>query len=271
MAAIDKTYVDNWKDFEDIRNWAKSVGIVTDDYGNKLIPYNWLYYPDLKHNEFNAWQMSAWEDAKKRYDKSSKDFNQEDYDYMVECDGEDFLEHPENFFELPIWNTDHIEDIYLIRYCPLEIIQNRLKQQYGGGWSKIALIPNNDRRDYESIKNRTSVYDTYKREYRKNIHFTIHDKEPSSKFKDDDIVWWIQPWKSSGWNYDDKVDKWYSDLECYYSTSNWITNTAHLYGNMSKRRLARIIQKWNLPAGVQLRFIGDHKRYTVADFIITIK
>jgi len=274
MAGIDKTYVSTWEDFKSIRDWAKSVGTVIDDYGNKLTPYNWLYYPDLTEEEFYKNQQECWKEAKERYTKykdSDVEWEKESYNDMIKDYGEGFLERPELFYEVVIWNTGHIEDIYLIRYCPLEVIQNCLKQQYGDGWSKTALIPNIGDRSYDSIKNRTSEYDTYKREYRKNIHFTIKNLKTYCEFKDDDIVWWVQPYKCYEWNYDENADKWYNDLECYYSTSDWITNTANLYGPLSKRKLARIIQKWNLPAGVQLRFAGGWKRKTVAEFIVTIK
>ena len=46
--------------------------------------------------------------------------------------------------EIPVWNTPTYLDIWLIRNCPIEFIQERLKEQYGGGWSKTAFTEHND-------------------------------------------------------------------------------------------------------------------------------
>ena len=34
MAGIDKTYVTSWSDYVKVRDWARSVGTVKDDFGN---------------------------------------------------------------------------------------------------------------------------------------------------------------------------------------------------------------------------------------------
>ncbi len=40
MANIDKTYAKSYKDYKEVLDWCKSIGIVTDDYSNKIQPYS---------------------------------------------------------------------------------------------------------------------------------------------------------------------------------------------------------------------------------------
>lgn len=271
MAAIDKTYVNTWKDYKDIVDWCKSVGTVTDDWGNKLTPYNWLYYPDITEKEFYRNQKKSWEERKKYYSKKDTDsIVKESWDWMVKYHGEDFLEHPELFYEVVIWNTYHIEDIYLIRYCPLEVIQNRLKEQYGGGWSKLALTNRNDPSEYEKIKNHVSDYDTYQRNGNKCPRFIILDNK-SIPFKDDDIWWWIDI-KGLDWWYSEKENYWYNHLECKDTKDNWISSSCtEIYGNLTKRKIYRLLRRWNLPSGTEISFRGQWKRREVKEFTIKIK
>lgn len=276
MAGIDKTYVNTWKDYKDIVDWCKSIGTVTDDWGNKLTPYDWLYYPDLTEEEFYRNQKECWEEAKERYNKykdSKVEWEKESYNDMVKDYGEDFLEHPELFYEVVIWNTDHIEDIYLIRYCPLEVIQNRLKQQYGGGWSKLALTDRNDPSEYEMIKNRTSDWDNYQRDGNKHPKFIILNREGIS-FKDDNIWWWIRIKNKSYpyWWYSELENYWYNDLECKITKDRWITSICDkIHGNLTNRKIYRILRRWNLPSGTEIEFVGDWKRREMKKFIVKIK
>ena len=91
MAGIDKTYVKSYKDYIEVLDWCKNIGIVIDDYGNKIQPYLWLYNPNLTENDFNK-------------DKNNKQYI--------------------------IWNTTLIQDLYIIRYCPCKVIQKRMKEVY---------------------------------------------------------------------------------------------------------------------------------------------
>lgn len=276
MAGIDKTYVTTWKDYKEIYDWAKSIGTVKDDYGNLLTPFNWLYYPDLTEEEFYNNQKRCWEEAKDRYNKykdSEISHEKESYNYMLETYGEDFLEHPELFYEVVIWNTNTIEDIYLIRHCSLEVIQNRLKQQYGRGWSKTALTYHNESSMYDQIKNYTSCYDTYVRPDNKYPKFTIKFITNDS-FKDDNVWWWINIKTSDKeyWNYHETENEWHNDLECYYGKSNWISNICDkFHGQISERKIYRILRHWNLPHGTIVHFIGDFHGKTIQDFTVIVK
>lgn len=52
MAGIDKTYVSNWSDYKDIRDWAKITDMIYPDgtNGGKMI--NWFYCPNLTEQDF---------------------------------------------------------------------------------------------------------------------------------------------------------------------------------------------------------------------------
>lgn len=240
MAGIDKTYLTRWDDYKALENWCISVGEVTDDWGNKFRPLSWLF----------EWTHEEW------------------------------IEGTENETEeIPVWNTPTYLDIYLIRYCPLEFIQNRLKQQYAGcGWTKEAFSGNIS--NYDLIKNRMSEYDEYQRNGVKNPKFKWN--LPIMSLKElTDLQWWVQidDEKRQFWRYDETVDYWYPHAEMYYPRGNWITSLATVRGKLTKRKLARLLQKWNLPKGVTVNFRcsfkikGKSGRYGDSrfDFKITIK
>lgn len=205
----------------------------------------------------------------------------EDYQLLVEwCKGKSFtlkngdVIKPSNYIyeweresfdgerELPIWNTPTYLDIWLIRNCPLEFIQDRLKEQYGGGWSKEAFSNHNDDDMYHQILNHTSPYDLYERKgsHKFSIKYSINNK-----FKDDDLFWWVNV-MGLGWWYNDKHKMWYHNDEALPISCS----SAHLKGNLSKRRLARLIKRWNLPKGTEIQFVGDYKRYIQKEFTVTI-
>ena len=91
MAAIDKTYINNKKDYEDLKNWVSTQGTYTTSIGES----------------FNI------------------------RDYMYNWDENAVLRALENGKEVPIWNTPEMVDKYLYKNCPLKFVQDRLKDQYG--------------------------------------------------------------------------------------------------------------------------------------------
>ncbi|MCH5167949.1 MAG: hypothetical protein J1F35_08735 [Erysipelotrichales bacterium] len=91
MAAIDKTYVNNWEDWKEITDWMKSFERVLQN-GSILIGENFLYYPDATKEEIESWL------------KEQK--------------------------EIPVMNTSWSMDYFFIRECPIEAVQNRMKSVY---------------------------------------------------------------------------------------------------------------------------------------------
>lgn len=266
MAGIDKTFVSSWKDYKEIRDWALSVGTVDDDYENRITPINWFYYPDLTEEKFNDGQTREWERAKKRYsEKDGKKY----YQYYINRYGEDFINNPELFFEVVIWNTSELFDIWLMRHCPLKIIQNRLKEQYGEKYIK------------EVLEKRTR-FDTFVREYNFRPHFKI-EKILDDKYSGDDIKWWVEPVEETNsespyfenpLSYYEVEGSWHFEFEAYLSPKNteWTSNICcSIHGKLSEGKIYRILRKWGLPSGVKLRFRGISKGLVIKEFILTIK
>lgn len=122
MAAIDKTYIKTYNQYKEVYDWCKDI-VVTLNFNKKNISF--------KPSEF-----------------------------LNELKEDDFNNLSENR-ELVLWNTPWYMDKWLIRNCPIEFIQKRLKEQYGD--------------DYDAIKNGT--YKMYERNgLGKDIHFSVIKK-----------------------------------------------------------------------------------------------
>ena len=241
MAAIDKTYISDWETFDKIRNWAREQNITLKN-GKVVNLSSYMYNPDLTKGEWDEW--------KDNYEKK----------------------HPKWVFEAPIWSTPKYVDVWLIRNCPFDVIQERLKEQYGGGWSKEAFTEHNDEDMYEQIKNGTSVYDTFERNGlgdNAKVSFRTTFGKP---FRDRHCWWWISidsPW---GFWYNDDDDMWYHDDELMPISSNVCTNKR---GPLTKKNVLKLVRKWNLPKGTKLRFDNIYQegrvRSMVHRFYVTVK
>jgi len=236
MAAIDKTYISDWETFDKIRTWGKSQQFTLKN-GEVIKLVNYMYYPDITKEE--------WEE----YEKSYKENN------------------PNGIFELVLWNTPTYVDVWLIRNCPFEEIQERLKEQYGGGWSKEAFTDHNDSDMYEQIKNGTSVYDTYQRNglgYKAKVSFKRVSGAP---IRDKKLWWWIEVVNPKNFWFNGKTNTWHEPEECLPTN----TNVCHFTGALTKKRIVNIIKKWDLPAGSEVRFEALYKRYSMHEFIVKVK
>lgn len=245
MAGIDKTYISNWSTFKEIRDWAENQSFTLKN-GEKINLIDYFYYPDLTEEEFNKY--------KENYNKI----------------------YPEYEYEIVLWNTPTYVDIWLIRNCPFEIIQDRLKEQYSGGWSKTAFTDHNDDDLYTQIKEYRSIYDTYQRNgLGKKAKVTFHNLF-GNPIRDKKCFWWIEVdpyWlgkkrtsiETSPW-YNEDVDMWYWDTEAMPWTSNICTKR----GSMTKKNIVNLIKKWNLPKGTIVKFRTEMGRYLYHEFYCTI-
>lgn len=216
MAAIDKTYVNSWSQIQETIDWASTVGNVTDDYDNPLNPMWWL--SDWTENYFNTWA----EEFKKK--------------------GQEVC--------IPMWNTPTYFDVWLIRNCPIDFIQERLQYVYGQD-------------EYESIKNHTSIYDTYVRNV--GVHYSVSSTRYKCPFKDDKMTWWID---INDMFYDKKKDTW---RDMYREPGPWTSSHYVFNGILSHRKLSRLLKKWRLPVGAKVHISGDYHRHIMRDFTVTIK
>lgn len=250
MAGIDKTYINNWDQYLELKNFFESCGTVTDDFGNTFKPIIMLW-----HNEeadFNEWRNNLIEDIKKNYEKGSYKWEVEN-GYMTQEEYDNF--NPEDHVSIPVMNTPTWFDIWLIRNCPITWIQDNLRSQYGGGWSKTAFTDYNDEDLYEQIKNKVSPYDTFKRNgLGRNIHvnknsFPILSKKGFKNFSYHFEVTF--PDGTTGW-YKEDEDYWAHDLECKMTTG-WTSSSAHRKFSGKPKVMFRLLQKWDLPAGTTVR------------------
>lgn len=258
MAAIDKTYLKRWEDYTLLRSWLQSIGKVTDDFGNIFRPTD-FFWDEWTEDRFNECIQKELKRVEESYSKGGYKWyldeglmTQEEYDNFIPFD---------HVSGIPIWNTPRSFDVWLIRNCPFEFIQNRLKEQYGGGWSKETFTNPDEDNMYLQIKNRVSCYDTYKRKgLGKNIRinkklFPVLRPRLTYKswtcvevnFSDDKYP-----------NYDEKTDYWYSssDLRGDGGMSHF-----HHSGCIKPKTLFRKLQKWDLPEGSKVH-VEYFYRYT---------
>ena len=264
MAAIDKTYLNNWNEFDSVRNWALNQSFKLKN-GEIIHLKNYMYYPNLTKKEWDEMHDESIKYAEKLYN------NPEYIAQYKELYGNDWKFNAEDFFDVVLWNTPTYVDIWLIRNCPFDFIQDRLKEQYGGGWSKEAFTCHNDENMYEQIKNGISIYDTYKRNgLGKNtkVHFHNYKNIP----RDKKCWWWIQidnlNDKYNYWWYNKYDNMWYADEEAMPTSSD----TCHIEGALTKKNIINLVKKWNLPKGFKIKFTcfltENGKRYD-EDFYIT--
>lgn len=223
MAAIDKTYVDNWEDWKEITDWMKSFERKLPN-GSILRGKNFLYYPDSTKEEIEDWLKE-----------------QED---------------------IPVMNTSWTMDYFLIRECPLEVVQNRMQSVYS-------------KENYEAIKNGTSEYDTFVRPVG-GKHLKLIKKP--------------KYWKPSRYIWNGKLCKdrfvvdidlpeeygnyysWYYDELDYWSMPYELIAGGHMSSAdvncYTHKALMRKILKWNLPIGTKVkvshfRFQGGYCEYII--------
>ena len=241
MAGIDKTYITSYEDYKKVIDWCRDKSFKLSN-GQVIYPSNFIYYPDI---------------TKEEWDENEKMFKQK---------------YPDEQYDEILWNTPIYFDIWLIRNCPFDFIQNRLKEQYGGGWSKTALTDHNESL-YEQIKNRTSVYDTYVRpETGKKIKI---EKILGMPFRDSNMYWHIETpyWikdkrsnnKDSMW-YNEDTDEWYTNDE----QLPWTCSAKFVIGPLTKKNIYNMVRKWKLPKGTQMIFSASWRRYIVTEYLVTV-
>ena len=123
MAGIDKTYIKTYNQYKEVHEWCKNIVVTFDDTFVKNVSFK-------------------------------------PFDFIYKYTEDDFNQLPENG-ELVLWNTPCYMDQWLIKNCPIDFIQKRLKEQYGDY--------------YDDIKN--DNFDTYEHNgLAQYIHFNVIKK-----------------------------------------------------------------------------------------------
>ena len=252
MSYIDKTYIVDYQQFKEVRDWCKGK-IVETDNGLKYHAENFLIDKDMTEDYFNNWKKEVIENRMRNY-------------------GETYEEAYKNA-EIPLWNTPFYFDRWLIKNCPIQFIQDRLKYQYDY--------------EYEQIKNGTSSYDTYKRNgLGKNFHYKVICKpnwKPRYKFtyvdrfgndtcyKENRKPWWLitiddtKTVNPVSWWVNTEHNYWTCSEEGLPFNSNMLVIKRK---NLNIHVIIRMIKKWNLPEGSQVKVLNRYFNY---GWIINIK
>lgn len=252
MAAIDKFYITSWDQYAEIRDFFEKCGEVTDDYGNKFIPLNYLW--EISEEEFNT-------RINNQLISQQEHYNNGDYDYMVR-DGYWTQEEYDNFkpkADIPIMNTPIIFDIWMIRNCQhIKWLTKDLMNKYGGDHSGYS---------YPDILTRTSVWDTFKRNgLGKNIKvklpkINVTYSHLGIEVSLSDNIWAL---------YSEDDDVWYFNREP--RLLGYVSSMAYIFGSV--KSIYRKLQKWNLPENAKVKISvvsfknGD---YVVSNYETIIK
>ena len=243
MAGLDKLYLSEWTKYEELRDWLISKGSnIKDDYGNVFEPINFL--ADYTEDYFKSLIESLVSKDQERYDSGEYKSYVED-GCMTQEEYDNY--NPRDYVDIPIMNNPIFFDVWLIRYCPFDWLQELLKKQYG--------------KTYEDIKNRTSLYDTYKRN---GLGKNIKVKLPKScrwvygisiKFPED---------HEFSVSFDSDNNRWNNRLELreQWSSSgmafHWETprRNKRLF-KRNRKSIYRCLQKWDLPENTIVTLYQD--------------
>lgn len=199
MAAIDKIYINSIEQYRDYKKWCNSISYQKDSIGNLWHPIEFMYCNS--DTECELWINNA----------KTKD--------------------------APLCNNPVYVDVFLIRNCPLEFIQNRLKEQYG--------------EEYDQILNHTSIYDTYT--VQPSSKFKIL-KKPNFNYRINEY-WGVEVYSDNMfWGYNSIKNCWKTHLDLCYMDDAYA-----YFKHIDSRKIKRLIKKWKLPKGVIVSFLGKYE------------
>lgn len=269
MAAIDKFYITNWTMYSELFDWLNSFGEITDDFGNKFKPVDYIahYTKDYVENI-----LSEQIDEQKKLYESGEYKSYLEEGYITEEEFNNFIPG-KHIWGIPVMNTSHWFDVWLIRNCPVEWVQDELKNKYGNGYSKTCFTSYNEPDMYDKIKNRTSVYDKYQRN-------GVGNRLKINKDKILVIPGWLR--KGKGFRYfihvrfPDDEHAWYHENDSWYidqelkKCSGYSSSALHVK-YLSPKALFRKIKKWNLPENSVIKISVTSNRYIYCDYELIVK
>lgn len=210
MSSIDKTYVSSFEEWKEVMDWARTTKFTCPN-GMVLNVIDYCY---------------------------NSDYTEEEIKECLSKKG-----------EIPVMITSKELDYFLIKHCPIQIVQDRMEDVYD--------------EDYiNSVLNRTSKYDKFVRP-EVGKHFKCIRK-PLWNYTD---KWFNQycnryfkgfyavdvMYKGKYLWYNEIFDCWKLDDELGYFTISGATVCCH-----SIKSLVRKFRKWNLPIGCKIRVCGRY-------------
>lgn len=216
MAGIDKTYVDNYKDYKDVIDYARKTKFECPN--GTIINLSDYLYPEISKEDFEK--------------------------HLKEFPGS----------SCPVLNTPEEVDYFLIKYCPLKVIQDRMEEVYSteyvyaikNGQSKFdKFVKSKPGKHYQIIVKPTiykqrKLYSNYFHKYVK-LGYKIHVE---------------------GMRYSDEWDRWLENGEL----GIWNTDVAHT-NCKSFKSIIRKIMSLKLPIGSIVKVCGS---YLENDFTLMI-
>lgn len=210
MAAIDKTYVSSFEEWKEVMDWARTAKFTCPN-GMVLNVIDYCYNSDYTEEEIKEWLSEQG--------------------------------------EIPVMNTSNELDYFLIKYCPIQLVQDRMRCVYSENY-------------IESVLNGTSKYDKFvKPEVGKHFKcikkplwnytlkwFNQYYNKYFKGFYDVDVMY-----KGNYLWYNEICDCWKLDDELGYSTISGATVRCH-----SIKALVRKLKKWNLPVGAIVKVTGKY-------------
>ena len=213
MAGIDKTWCQSIVEFNEFKNWAKENKFTT-PFGEVI------------------------------------DFTRRMYNY--ESSMEDLMEELKTSRSILVMNTDIVEDYYLIKYCPIKFVQDRMKHVYGEYYENV--IDNNSGFD---LFNRDFIAST-KVKCIKESDFCkkdFLDKRKGRKYACDN---WIEIDTSATdyrLNYNEDYNYW-----SIYGRELIVGHTNVCHKPIKTRKaMIRQIRKWKLPKGCVVHWKGIYR------------
>jgi hypothetical protein len=161
--------------------------------------------------------------------------------------------------DLPVFNSAEWLDIYLIKYCPVKFVQNRLLEVYNSKFIEYAKeqeFPLRPPKGFEKNR-RISIRNS------KETKFPFHTKPyPHWNAKNQKITntWWVRCENNWLFNYNSKSKVWAEGQE-YYNVN---TCVAH-FGSL--KAVVRNLRKQYLPKGLVFTISG---RYAAEKYLAVV-
>jgi hypothetical protein len=255
MAAIDKIYVNSYKDYLEFKDWCEKQPPLYDKYDKeaRLIDYVYKYNEPFNDICVPIFRGPYYADA-----------------YLIRNCPFDYIQK-ELMVNYGHWSQERIKEFY-----------ESVKNWNGDGecpyWAKLEdfitlddgtmiIKGHNEKSDYERIKDGELYTSPRKEDYEYGKHFRCI-KHPKVHFnRPFDCKWWsVSVDVPCGYEY-----VWYHsnhnswDFSSEFVIADWSSSDAFV---KTIKALKRLMIKWKLPIGSKVRAIGKY-RFDEYEFIIT--